>query len=207
MHRRIHVAEVPTRTPEAVRWDAGRFAEHQVELALAKSSSARLSASTWKARSHAAYQGYSHLSGMEMMCACACGASARCRGAPPARVKGIGACSEQPGVDVVVVELLRPEHAGDGLTHHVRGVCVELCGIPTRRTHRPRPAGRRIPRRSRRKARHRPPTPSSKGPSRSNRRRRVARLSGANVIKQCAAPCPGPLGVHRVLAAIDDVVV
>ena len=33
---------------------------------MAKSKSANESASVWKARSHAAYQGYSHLSGMEI---------------------------------------------------------------------------------------------------------------------------------------------
>ena len=65
--RRVHVAEVPL---------IGRHLAAGVEVVprsissiccFAKSGSTIEIGSVWKARSQAAYQGYSHLSGMEMM--------------------------------------------------------------------------------------------------------------------------------------------
>ncbi len=67
MHRRVHVAEVPFVRRASARWDAGTArGSSSSSCSLPKSWSTSVSAITWNARSHAAYQGYSHLSGIEM---------------------------------------------------------------------------------------------------------------------------------------------
>ena len=76
------------------------------------------SGSVWKARSQAAYQGYSHLSGIEMM--------SLVQHVEPVPVpellapvlEGTRVVLLQPLVPVEEVELLGPEHAGERLAHH-----------------------------------------------------------------------------------------
>ena len=66
VHGRIHVAERPlVRRDLAVRVHVP-LAQEQDELRLGEVGSTSASGIVWKARSHAAYHGYSHLSGMEM---------------------------------------------------------------------------------------------------------------------------------------------
>ena len=78
---------------------------------------------------------------------------------PPARVAAVearvrrgrlGRVAVEPALDVVVVELLAPQHPRERLAHHVRlvGRSTPAASAP-RRTRRPRAAARRRPRRSR----------------------------------------------------------
>ena len=105
---------------------------------LANSGSTSASGRQWKARSQAAYQGYSHLSGMEITSALLrwCQSSLR----PVWRASGGGGWAGSPFSqrDVVVVELLAPDHAGEGLAldeprvgvgDPVCRTCVELVGL------------------------------------------------------------------------------
>ena len=80
---------------------------------------------TWKARSQAAYHGYSHLSGIEMMSALYMWCQWSLRGAACVRLERIRAVLLEPLVDVVVVELLGPQHAGERLPHDVGRVGAE----------------------------------------------------------------------------------
>ena len=79
----------------------------------------------WKARSHAAYHGYSHLSGIEMTSALTMWYQRWLRPSADAGVERVGAVLPEPAVDVVVVVLLRPEHARERLAHDPRVVRVE----------------------------------------------------------------------------------
>ena len=77
----------------------------------------------WKARSHAANQGYSHLSGIDMMSKALNWRHRELR--PVSREAGGSRQSRvavEPAGHVVVVELLAPQHAGECLTHHHRFV-------------------------------------------------------------------------------------
>ena len=65
--RRIDVAEVPLVRGHLTVGVQVEPRSISSICSLAKSGSTIESGSVWKARSHAAYQGYSHLSGMEMM--------------------------------------------------------------------------------------------------------------------------------------------
>ena len=73
----------------------------------------------WNARSQAAYQGYSHLSGIEMM-----SALLRCRQSAlrpcwrAGRRRRLQRVAVQPLRDVEVIELLGPDHAGERLALH-----------------------------------------------------------------------------------------
>ena len=68
VHRRIDIAEVPLVGRNLAVGMQVRIAQHQIQLLLGKVGvDQRQSDSTWNARSQAAYHGYSHLSGMEMM--------------------------------------------------------------------------------------------------------------------------------------------
>ena len=73
----------------------------------------------WKARSQAAYHGYSHLSGIEMMSALSMWNHSvfrtPCRADVEQRVALVLA---QPPLEVEVVELLAPQHAGERLAVH-----------------------------------------------------------------------------------------
>jgi hypothetical protein len=75
----------------------------------------------WNARSHAAYHGYSHLSGIEMtsrvveVLPVGVAAAETCR----VRRLGRGRIAVQPVGDDVVVELLRPEQPGVALPHDI----------------------------------------------------------------------------------------
>ena len=73
----------------------------------------------WKARSQAAYQGYSHLSGIEMMSLFSMWNHSEFREASISGMEGVGVVLVQPVVAVEEEELLAPEHAGEGLAHHV----------------------------------------------------------------------------------------
>ena len=69
VHRRIDVAEVPLVGRDLTRSDAGRTpAASGRAVPWRNPVSTVESAMVWNARSHAAYHGYSHLSGIEMMC-------------------------------------------------------------------------------------------------------------------------------------------
>ena len=59
----------------------------------AKSGSTIASGSVWKARSQAAYQGYSHLSGIEMMCSFSMWYQSRFRNCLLPRWRGLAWCS------------------------------------------------------------------------------------------------------------------
>ena len=80
---------------------------------------------TWKARSQAAYQGYSHLSGIEMMSPLYMWCQWSLRARPARRLERVGAALLEPLVDVVVVELLAPEHPGQRLPHDVAAIGAE----------------------------------------------------------------------------------
>ena len=88
---------------------------------MANSGSTWASVTQWNAESHTAYQGYSHLSGMEMTSTLsmwrqwALRPCLRC-----VRRRRAGGVAVEPVGDVVVVELLRPEHPGEGLAHDER---------------------------------------------------------------------------------------
>ena len=72
----------------------------------------------WNARSQAAYQGYSHLSGIEMTSSLTMWNHSRLRDACDAGdAAGCDAVLVQPVVDVEVVVLLAPQHAGERLAH------------------------------------------------------------------------------------------
>ena len=93
---------------------------------LPKSGSTSVRARTWKARSQAAYQGYSHLSGIEMTSPLYMWCQCSLRGAAfRDRLERVGAPLLEPLVHVVVVELLGPEHPRQGLPHHVGRVGVQ----------------------------------------------------------------------------------
>jgi hypothetical protein len=79
---------------------------------LAKSGSTIESGSVWKARSQAAYQGYSHLSGMEMMSFVQHVEPLRVPGIVISGMERVGVVLVQPVVTVEEEELLAPEHAG-----------------------------------------------------------------------------------------------
>ena len=83
---------------------------------MANSASIWASGMQWKARSQAAYQGYSHLSGIEMMSALFRWRQSALR--PCLRSGGGGGWSGSPSSHkrhVVVEELLAPDHAGERL--------------------------------------------------------------------------------------------
>ena len=140
VHRRIHVAERPlVRRHLAVRVHVP-LAREQHELVLGELRiDERQAESQWNARSHAAYHGYSHLSGIEITSALFRCAHSRLR--PCLRLSGGGGVARvavQPFRHVVIEELLAPDHAGEGLALHVRGVIavdavlqrrVELVGL------------------------------------------------------------------------------
>ena len=113
---------------------------------MANWASTRARGTQWKARSHAAYHGYSHLSGMEMTSALLRWRHSWLR--PYLRCvgwRGQGRVTLEPAVDVEVEELLGPQHPGQGLAQHPRLVCararrcegvVELVGLPLSFGHR-----------------------------------------------------------------------
>ena len=93
---------------------------------MAKSKSTSASAIVWNARSQAAYHGYSHLSGMEMTSALSMWNHSVLR-TPRVRrpPKGMAVVLLSQLVDVEVVVLLRPEHAGQRLAMDAPLVLVE----------------------------------------------------------------------------------
>ncbi len=85
---------------------------------MAKAQSTSASGRLCSARSQAAYQGYSQVSGMAMTSAPATCAHARLRTGrtgPAPRQRAMDAMLGQPAGGVVVVKLLVPEHAGQSL--------------------------------------------------------------------------------------------
>ena len=111
---------------------------------MANAGSTWASATQWNARSHAANQGYSHLSGIDMMSKASKPRQRALRPCEPGvRRPRLGRIAVQPARDVVVVELLAPQHPGEGLPHHQR--LVGRGGrraSARRRTRRPRPRRR-----------------------------------------------------------------
>ena len=71
----------------------------------------------WNARSHAAYHGYSHLSGIEMMCWFTMWNHSLFRMKRPPGFIGSTPCSVEPYVHVEEEILLGPEHPGQRLAH------------------------------------------------------------------------------------------
>jgi len=61
--RRVHVAEIDLVGRELARWPPCTIPQHEAQLLRAKSGSIRANGSVWNARSQAANQGNSHLSG------------------------------------------------------------------------------------------------------------------------------------------------
>src|SRR6516164_5603212 len=88
-------------------WNHSRHSK--ISWYLANAGSTWASATQWNARSQAANQGYSHLSGIDMMSK-----------ALKFRHRELRRIPVQPPADVVVVELLAPQHAGERLAHHRR---------------------------------------------------------------------------------------
>ena len=96
---------------------------------LAKSKSTIASDKVWKAKSQAAYQGYSHLSGMEMMSAFSMWNHSMFRRAAVANVEQrMAFVLGQPLLQVEVVELLAPQHSSQSLTVHPALVFVQRTG-------------------------------------------------------------------------------
>ena len=83
-------------------------------MAKAGSMTARVTA--WKARSQAANQGYSQLSGIDRMSLLLSSRQSALRPAQPAGRRRIGRISVEPLVHVVVIELLAPDQPGEGLS-------------------------------------------------------------------------------------------
>ena len=123
----------------------------------ANSGSTWASATQWKARSQAAYHGYSHGSGIEITSMLFRCVHSRLRPFQRAvrRRRRVGLALE-PAQHVVVEELLAPEHPGERLAHHERlvvggagrrEVVVELVGLGLAELHharRSRCRGRRF---------------------------------------------------------------
>ena len=88
----------------------------------------------WNARSHAAYQGYSHLSGIEIT-----SLLKRCRHSrlrPRSRSGGrrrARRVAAEPAVDVERVVLLRPQEPGERLALDARASSAESCAGATAR--------------------------------------------------------------------------
>ena len=129
----------PIRRRGAGRWGACTTrAAAAASCSLANSGSISAKATQWKARSQAAYQGYSHLSGIEMT-----SALSRCRQSllrPCRRSAGGGGCAGSPSsqsAHVVVVELLGPEHPGERLALHQPARPRRRCRVAARRRTRP----------------------------------------------------------------------
>ena len=83
---------------------------------MANAGSTWASATQWKARSHAAYHGYSHVSGIEIDVVVV---EVRHSALRPCAALGrrwrLGRVAVEPALDVVVVELLAPQHPGERL--------------------------------------------------------------------------------------------
>ena len=86
----------------------------------------------WKARSQAAYQGYSHLSGIEMMSSLTMWNHSRFREWRLSGMERVGVVLLQPLVGVEEVVLLAPEHAGQRLAHDVGRVRRDRGGVTER---------------------------------------------------------------------------
>ena len=104
----------------------------------------------WKARSHAAYHGYSHLSGIEMTSSLTMWNQLRLRIAAARPRSGVDVVLLEPAVEVEVVVLLAPQHPGQRLAHHRRLVRVvgrrgdrgvELVGLGDARGEQPLDVG------------------------------------------------------------------
>ena len=129
VHRRVDVAEVPFVGRELAVGMQVALPQQQIELLLREVEVDRCQRrSSWKARSQAANQGYSHLSGIEMtsslihvepFAGCATGAGLARAGRRRAR---------SATIDVVDVELLAPQHARQRLPHDAGGVGAERGG-------------------------------------------------------------------------------
>ena len=74
----------------------------------------------WKAKSHAAYHGYSHLSGIEMTCWFTMWNQSLFRMDCLAGLHRIDAMFHEPLVEVEVKVLLGPQHPGQRLPHDKR---------------------------------------------------------------------------------------
>ena len=74
MHRRIDIAEGPLVGRESGRWDACTIRGSSEQLLFGEFGIDQCQREQWNARSQAANQGYSHLSGMEMTSALTGGA-------------------------------------------------------------------------------------------------------------------------------------
>ena len=98
---------------------------------MAKSKSTSASETVWKARSHAAYHGYSHLSGIEMMSALSMWNHSvfRTPGRPDSEQRMALVLAEPP-LEIEVVVLLAPQHAGQRLAVHAALVVAQRrCGV------------------------------------------------------------------------------
>ena len=92
---------------------------------MAKSKSTSDSAIVWNARSQAAYQGYSHLSGMEMTSPFSMWNHSVFRTPRRTARERVRLVLLQPPVEVEVVVLLRPEHTGERLAVDPALILVE----------------------------------------------------------------------------------
>ena len=148
VHGRVDVARTPTHRRGSGRWGACTTRAGSRTAGTWRSRGRRrASGMQWKARSQAANQGYSHLSGMEMhvvvvqvlpVVVAALGAA---RGAAAGWV-GIAASQR---LDIVVIELLAPEQPASAWRITAPAVARSARGISRRRSRRPRRGGRRRP--------------------------------------------------------------
>ncbi len=78
------------------------------------------SATVWKARSHDAYHGYSHVSGIEMTSSLTMWNQLRLRTSAAFATQRMDVVLLEPAVEIEEVVLLAPQHPGQGLAHHRR---------------------------------------------------------------------------------------
>ena len=121
VHRRVDVAEVPLVRRQLAARVQVQLAQHQLELRLGEVDVDHARATVWKARSHDAYHGYSHVSGIEITSSLTMWNQLRLR---TSRAVGVAQRVDvvllEPAVEVEEVVLLAPQHPGQRLAHHRR---------------------------------------------------------------------------------------
>ena len=171
--------------------------------ALANSASTSARGMQWNARSQAAYQGYSHLSGIEMMSAlfrCVQSLLRPCQRA--ARRRRLAGIALQPVMHVVMIELLAPDHAGEGLPLHVAGHRRRAGRFAScRKRHPPRACGRARSDQSRRTAGH------ARARLKRNADRARCRRPESAAGRCAAALVPCRAGFTRLAVAMDEILV
>ena len=88
------------------------------------------SATVWNARSHDAYHGYSHVSGIEITSSLIMWNQLRLRDVRSLRVaQRVHVVLLEPAVEIEEVELLAPQHPGQRLAHDHRLVGAVVAAV------------------------------------------------------------------------------